>query len=258
MVLYDEIGVDYDSTRSADPFIASRLLHHLAWPGDAFCLDVGCGTANYTIALADKGVRIAGIDASETMLARARRKRPSLACLRAHAEEMPFASETFASALCTFVHHHLSDPVAAFKEVWRVLRPRARFVLFNCAVEQIRHYWLWEYFPRMMEQAMAPYLRLQTTDALGAAGFRILGQEAYSVTEDLRDWFLQCGKNHPERYFDPRVRAGISAFAAACDREEIERGLSMLRRDMASGRFAAIRTRYDWSGGDYTFTIAER
>ena len=47
------IGVGYDSTRSADPYILSRLLHHLSPTADASYLDVGCGTGNFPIAMKD-------------------------------------------------------------------------------------------------------------------------------------------------------------------------------------------------------------
>ena len=62
-----------------------------------------------------------------------------------------------------------------------MLKPRARFVIFNCIAEQLRHYWLNEYFPRMMEKATAPYERFETIAVLESAGFRIVCEEKYDV-----------------------------------------------------------------------------
>ncbi len=105
---------------------------------------------------------------------------------------------------------------------------------------------------------MEPYERIETSSALRAAGFTIAAREPYAVRDDLRDWFLYCGKNRPELYLDSRVRAGISAFAKARDRDEIERGVARLGSDIASGRIAAVRRKYAWDGGDYMFTVAVR
>lgn len=258
MALYDRIGVGYDTTRSADPFILSRLLHHLAPIQERLYLDLGCGTGNYTVAIQAAGVRIAGIDLSRTMLARAREKRPTLALYNARAEALPFRAGSFAGATCTFVHHHMDDSVAAFREVHRVLAPGSRLVLFNSTVEQMRHYWLCEYFPNSMAQAAASFERYEARDALAAANFVVRTTEPYVVTDELRDWFLLCGKNRPERYLDPDVRAGISMFAGARDQTEIKRGVEELRNDIASGRIEDVRRKYAWDGGDYTFTVAVR
>jgi ubiquinone/menaquinone biosynthesis C-methylase UbiE len=258
MALYDKIGIGYDTTRRADPFILSRLLQHLAPVKDHLYLDVGCGTGNYTAAISAAGVRIAGIDLSRTMLARAREKCPTLALHNARAEALPFKTGSFAGATCTFVHHHMDDPVAAFREVHRVLCPGSRLVLFNSTVEQMRHYWLREYFPNAMAQAAAAIERYEARAALVAANFVVRTSEPYVVTDDLRDWFLLCGKNRPERYLDPNVRAGISMFSGARDQAEIKRGVETLRTDIASGRIAEVQRKYAWHGGDYTFTVAVR
>jgi len=258
VALYDKIGIGYDTTRRADPFILSRLLHYLAPVKGRLYLDVGCGTGNYTAAISAAGVRIAGIDVSRTMLARAHEKSPTLGWYNARAEALPFKTVSLAGATCTFVHHHMDDPVAAFREVHRVLHPGSRLVLFNSTVEQMRHYWLREYFPNSMAQAAASSERYEACDALAAASFVVTTMEPYVVREDLRDWFLLCGKNRPELYLDPQVRAGISMFTAARDQTEIKRGVDKLRNDIVSGRIAEVQGRYAWDGGDYTFTVAVR
>jgi ubiquinone/menaquinone biosynthesis C-methylase UbiE len=256
--LYDRIGIGYDTTRQADPYLLSRLIHHLRPRADGRYLDVGSGTGNYTIAMHQAGVPIRGLEISPTMLARAKEKAPAIAWHNGRAEAIPFASSSFDGATCTFVHHHIADPVVAFKEVHRVLKPHSRFVILNVTAEQMRHYWLNEYFPRMMEKATAPYQRFVTIDALESAGFRIAHEEKYDVAPDLKDLFLYCGKHQPERYLDPRIRSGISSFADAPDQEEITRGLQSLAADIDSGRIKDAVRKFAYDGGDYMFTVAER
>jgi ubiquinone/menaquinone biosynthesis C-methylase UbiE len=258
MALYDKIGIGFDTTRTADPYLCSRLIHHLKPVAGARYLDVGCGTCNYTAALADAGLRMTGLEISSEMLSRAREKRPALALVRASADAIALCAGAFAGAICTFVHHHLPDPIAAFAEMRRVLAAGARLVVLNGTSEQLRHYWLCEYFPLTMEAAVRPLDRFVATDALRAAGFEIEAAELYEVREDLRDWFLYCGKHHPERYLEPRVRAGISCFANGPDAGEIDRGVARLAADIESGRIADVMRAYAWDGGDYMFTVARR
>jgi ubiquinone/menaquinone biosynthesis C-methylase UbiE len=258
VALYDRIGVGYDTTRQADPYLLSRLIYHLRPREGGRYLDVGSGTGNYTIAMNQAGVPIRGLELSATMLQRAREKAPAMAWSNGRAEAIPFASGSFDGATCTFVHHHMADPLAAFKEVYRVLTPKSRFVILNSTIGQMKHYWLNEYFPRALEKAAAPYGRFVTIDVLKSAGFRIVCEEKYDVTPDLKDFFLCCGKLYPERYLDPRIRSGISTFADAPDQDEIARGVERLADDIESGRINDVIRKYAWDGGEYMFTVAER
>lgn len=258
MALYDRIGVGYDTTRRADPYLLSRLIHHLRPHSGGRYLDVGSGTGNYTIAMHQSGVPIVGLDLSPIMLNRAREKGPAICWHIGSADALPFRSASFDGATCTFVHHHLRDPVAAFKEARRVLKDGARFVILNVTAEQMYHYWLHEYFPRAIAKGTAPYEKFVTIDSLDAAGFKNIREEKYDVAPDLQDLFLYCGKNRPELYLDPRIRAGISTFAGAPDQTEIEDGLKRLGADIESGRIAEVMRSYAWDGGDYMFTVAKK
>src|SRR5260370_6535435 len=162
MALYDRIGIGYDTTRQADPYLLSRLIHHLRPSHTGRYLDVGSGTGNYTLAMHRAGVEIYGLEFSPIMLEPAKRKAPAIAWLNARAEQIPFAADSFDGASCTFVHHHMSDPLAAFKEVHRVLKPHARFVILNGTADQMRRYCLTEYFPIAMKTPTPPYPPLDT------------------------------------------------------------------------------------------------
>ncbi|HZC46164.1 MAG TPA: class I SAM-dependent methyltransferase, partial [Candidatus Acidoferrum sp.] len=239
-------------------YLLSRLIHHLRPRADGRYLDLGSGTGNYTIAMYQGGVPICGLELSATMLARAKEKAPMIAWHNARAEAIPFASGSFDGSICTFVHHHMADPAAAFREVYRVMKPNARFVILNGTAEQMRHYWLNEYFPLMMKKAIAPYERFVTIDVLESAGFRLVCEEKYDVTPDLKDFFLCCGKLQPERYLDPHIRSGISSFADAPDQEEVARGVQRIADDIDSGSINDVIRKYAYDGGDYMFTVAER
>ena len=258
MALYDRIGVGYDTTRRADPGIVQQLLGLLDVPAGSSCLDVACGTGNYTIALAGAGLQLTGLDVSRQMLAAACARSGAVRWLHGDAATLPFTNGVFQAAVCTMALHHFRQPERAFREIARVLGG-GRLVLFTAGREQMRRYWLNEYFPDAIQQATLQMPPLeQSVSQLAAAGFGRVRQVPWSVTPELQDLFLYAGKHRPQLYLEPRVRAGISTFANLADPAEIERGCARLAADLASGRFAEVLQAAEHSGGDYLFLVAER
>lgn len=262
MALYDKIGVGYDTTRQADPDIMGRLLALLDAPAGSRCLDVACGTGNYTIALAQAGLQIIGVDVSQQMLTSARTKPQAASSgvrwVNSDVAALPFADDAFDGAICTMALHHFRQPERAFREVGRVLG-NGRLVFFTADREQMRRYWLNVYFPQAMERATLQMPPIEQSLAqLDAAGFSKVERVPWAVTPDLRDLFLYAGKHRPHLYLDPRVRAGISTFANLAGADEITRGCAQLAADVDSGRFADVLAAAEHDGGDYLFLLAER
>ena len=258
MALYDQIGVGYDTTRRADPGIVRTLLRLVDMPTGGDCLDVACGTGNYTIALADAGLLMTGVDVSRQMLTAAQAKPSPVRWVNGDATALPFEDGEFRSAVCTMALHHFREPERAFREIGRVLGD-GRLVFFTADREQMRRYWLNEYFPQAIERAtlqMPPVE--QSLRQLAAAGFRRVRLVPWAVTPDLQDLFLYAGKYRPALYLEPRVRAGISTFANLADAQEITDGCARLAADLTSGRFAEVLAASEHDGGDYLFLVAER
>lgn len=256
--LYDRIGRGYDGTRRADPYLAARLAELLdTRPGDA-CLDLACGTGNYTLALAQRGGRWTGVDQSATMLVRARQKGGAARWVAADAAALPFAGGAFDRALCTLALHHFPALPPVFAELHRVLR-NGRLVVFTTFPGQTERYWLREYFPEAIRRSVR---QLPGEDAvlggLREAGFGRIAVEPYHVRPDLEDLFLYAGKHRPELYLDPAVRAGISTFAALADAAEVRDGCARLEADIRSGRIVEVIAASDHPEGDYAFVVAEK
>jgi len=131
-----------------------------------------------------------------------------------------------------------------FQEVYRVLG-QGRFLLFTNTAEQMRGYWLNAYFPVAMVWSIVQMPGRQAiVQAMRQSGFASIHTEPYEVQADLQDLFLYSGKHRPEMDPDPRVRAGISTFAALAEAAEVEEGFQRLSLDMASGRIAEVMDRY--------------
>ncbi len=254
--LYNSIGSNYVATRRADPGIVAQLATFLALERGKQYLDVACGTCNYTSALAARGGSWSGVDVSEVMLKSARSDHPDLSLNLGEVLALPYDTGRFDGAICTLAIHHFSDLSASFSEVRRVISS-GRFVMFTGIAEQMRGYWLWHYFPKMMERSTDSMPNSESIfRALASAGFTQIEVYPFFVEEELQDLFLYSGKHRPELYFNPTVRSNISSFARLCSENELQSGLERLEKDLASGAFVSVAARFSSSTGDYAYVVA--
>ena len=254
--IYNKIGVGYNQTRKADPYICKRVHDFLATePGNTY-VDVGCGTGNYTVMMSDMGGNFIGIEPSELMLEAAKNKSAKVKWDIGTAEHLPLPDNSVDGAVTTFTIHHWTDVEKGFKEVARVLKPGSRFVIFTCTPEQVRGYWFNHFFPTMVERSIKKAIDpVVFKNAAEKAGFAITETEKYFIQEDLQDRFYYSGKLNPEIYFDPAVRKGMSVFATLLDKDEEDAGLKLLRESLDNGQFEVIRKQYENDKGDCTFIV---
>jgi len=254
---YDRIGVGYDTTRRADPYITERLVDLLAPMQGGVYLDVACGSGNYTTALAGTGLAMSGVDQSTRMIEADRRKSDAVRWHVGDVSALLFGDRSFDGAVCTLAIHHFKDLTAAMREIRRVLRG-GRLVMFSSTRQQMRGYWINAYFPNALAGAIAQMPDLPDVQrSLREAGFRLIVTEAYEVRLDLQDLFLYSGKRRPEIYLDARVRAGISTFSLLADAAEVDAGCRKMAGDIATGRINDVMRSYEHSFGDYLFIAAD-
>ena len=89
-------------------------------------LDACCGTGDLALAAERAGGRVTGLDFSERMLERARRKSGSVRWVRGDALALPFADGSFDAATVGFGIRNVEDLEAGLRELARVLRPGGR------------------------------------------------------------------------------------------------------------------------------------
>ena len=95
-------------------------------------LDVGCGTGALLSCLSKqhRAGQLAGVDPVPEMLAVASRRLPAEVLLRnGWAERLPFDDEQFDVVISCNVFHYVRQPVAALREMSRVLVPGGRLVI---------------------------------------------------------------------------------------------------------------------------------
>jgi len=90
-------------------------------------LEVGCGTGNISMALAHRGDRVMGLDASGPMLARAQVKARqgglAITWIKGLASFLPFADGSFDGLLCILALDFITDREIVLQEMVRVLCP---------------------------------------------------------------------------------------------------------------------------------------
>jgi demethylmenaquinone methyltransferase/2-methoxy-6-polyprenyl-1,4-benzoquinol methylase len=134
--MFDRIAPVYDAmnrlmTAGLDrrwrALTAERVVH----VGDR-TLDAACGTGDLALACLRAGAAtVVGLDFSERMLERARRKSDEIEWLRGDLLDLPFADASFDSATVGFGIRNVDDLPAALRELRRVLVPGGRLAVLE-------------------------------------------------------------------------------------------------------------------------------
>jgi ubiquinone/menaquinone biosynthesis C-methylase UbiE len=121
----------------AHSFLWEPVLEALALGPDDRLLDVGCGGGAFLRhVVATVGCEAAGVDHSRDMVRLTRRKSPELRVVRADVTAMPFAGGAFTAVSCLVAFFFFADPVAALREMRRVLDPgQGRIAVMTTAPE---------------------------------------------------------------------------------------------------------------------------
>jgi ubiquinone/menaquinone biosynthesis C-methylase UbiE len=128
---YDRVASDFDRfTRRFTPPVARRVVALAGLQSGARVLDIGTGTGVVALEAVERvapGGRVVGIDLSSGMLAVARRHAApygeALEFREMDAEKLAFPDACFDSVVSLFALLHFPNPLAALREIHRVLRP---------------------------------------------------------------------------------------------------------------------------------------
>jgi demethylmenaquinone methyltransferase / 2-methoxy-6-polyprenyl-1,4-benzoquinol methylase len=128
--MFDRIAPFYDAMNHAMTAGLDRRWRRLTAqavvrPG-ARVLDACCGTGDLALAAHRAGGAVTGLDFSERMLERARRKSSEIDWVRGDLLELPFGDESFDAVTVGFGVRNVDDLSRALLELRRVLRPGGR------------------------------------------------------------------------------------------------------------------------------------
>jgi demethylmenaquinone methyltransferase/2-methoxy-6-polyprenyl-1,4-benzoquinol methylase len=133
--MFDRIAPVYDAmnhamTAGLDRRWRAETARAVVSPGDRV-LDSCCGTGDLAIACLRAGGRVTGLDFSERMLDRARRKSDEVEWVEGDALALPFAEGSFDAATVGFGVRNLEDLGKGLGELRRVLRPGGRLAILE-------------------------------------------------------------------------------------------------------------------------------
>jgi len=192
--------------RGVAEFSARALEAAAARPGERV-LDVGCGTGTTTAELANAvgaSGQVLGVDISEPLIAAARAQ--NLANARfavGDAATHPFDAGSFDLVFSRFGVMFFADPVAAFRNIRRALKPTGRLV-FLCW--RPPHENPWGAVPMLAAQPFLPPMQRPGPDEPGQYSFgdrkrveSILTQAGFAVPSfEPVDLMLYQGKDIPD------------------------------------------------------------
>lgn len=187
---YDQLAAAYARNRQIHPGVMRSLLTRAADTTARDLLEVGCGTGNYLIALAQAtGCAATGIDPSAQMLAVAQARAPKILFRQARAEQLPTADAAFDLIFSVDVIHHIQDRPAYFAEAFRSLRPGGVLCTVTDSETAIRRRRpLSSHFPETIEVELARYPQMAELSAdMTAAGFVAIEQTEVELAYDLTD-----------------------------------------------------------------------
>jgi demethylmenaquinone methyltransferase/2-methoxy-6-polyprenyl-1,4-benzoquinol methylase len=168
--MFDRIAPIYDwmnrlMTAGLDRRWREMIARRVVRDGDAV-LDAACGTGDLALAdLRAGAVQVVGVDFSERMLERARRKSNAVEWVRADLRRLPFSDGSFHVVTIGFGLRNVPDPEETLRELRRVLAPGGRI-----GVLEITR-------PRGLA---APFFRIWFDGLVPLAGRLLPGGSAYS------------------------------------------------------------------------------
>jgi SAM-dependent methyltransferase len=131
--LYD----DYHQRDGKDEFIWARLmwknfrevsaLLNRIFPKAGSLLDIGCGYGHFVELMRDYGWTVCGIDPSSRILNSAKKK--GLPVIETTIDDASFPRNSFDAITAFYVLEHLTDPLAALKKIFLLLKPGGFLVI---------------------------------------------------------------------------------------------------------------------------------
>jgi len=133
--MFDRIAPVYDAMNHAMTAGLDRRWRRVTAeavvaPGDRV-LDACCGTGDLALAVQAEGGAVTGLDFSEGMLERARRKSSEIEWIRGDLLRLPFQDGAFDAVTVGFGVRNVDDLDRALRELRRVLKPGGRLAILE-------------------------------------------------------------------------------------------------------------------------------
>lgn len=158
-------------------------------------LDVGCGTGTLLQYLSEQHpvTQLSGVDPVKEMLEVARRKLSTAIDIReGWATQLPFPEEEFDVVVSCSVFHYITDPVAALKEIHRVLRPGGRLIITDWCNDFVTTRIIDFFLRRFNKAHFKAYRSREMENLLQKNNYTILNTDRYKINPWWGLMTIQC------------------------------------------------------------------
>ena len=245
---YSETSNHYDTARTAigSEIWLGALAANFSNPADIHLLDAGCGTGNYTFALANHVGQISALDMNEGMLTKAKEKAElsgldhKIKFHQGQLPNLPFEDNSHDVVMFNQVLHHLelSDEdefiglAKTIEEAARILRKDGLLLINACSRAQIeRAYWYYSLIPKARDKSL--HATIGTYDLHALLSNNGFGNISRTVTLDAP--LLGEANFNAAGPLDPAWRAADSIWAFASE-EEMDNALGSVEKMSATGK----------------------
>lgn len=190
-------------------------------------LDLACGTGIYLHRQSKyfKEINIDwhGLDASPSMLNKAKDKLGDVKFEESFAENMPYEDEQFDVIINNYAFHHFLKKEKALDEIHRVLKKDGVYKMHNIDVYGMKNWWIYHYFPSAL---LEDYKRFWCKEVI----FRELSHRGFDVR-------IKCEyQMEPIKIADylEHVKNKDISVLTIIDEEEYDQGLNKMKQDLES------------------------
>lgn len=252
--IYDSIGRTFASTRMADERIVDVLCSALRLDEISLedeILDVGAGTANYSLAIAQKGHSVVALEPSNVMLEQAQAQVSKLGLtdrvrfINSTADSIPETDKSFKRTCAILSVHHFHNVDACLAEMARVTAPGGTIAIYTADPRLKTRIWIDDYFDFLVAKTEEVYLPLD--DLIGRLSPYAAGPVEVTpvlLPSDMRDLFFLSAWARPSLYLDETFRQGVSHFAKADlipeTKAQVEAAVQRLEKDLTSGAWRDV------------------
>lgn len=236
---YDSIASTYDRRYQDNDYsgVEHALIAFAGENSNDRVLEVGCGTGHWLRFLRERGIRVAGLDASTRMLARARAQDHRSALVRGVAEHLPWSGESFDRLFCVNALHHFGDKRTFFMEARRVLRRGGRLMTIGLDPHKgIDRWYVYAYFDPALETDRRRYSACsQNREWMREVGF------VECVTREVQHLRVQLPARSALEH--GRLAKTATSQLGLLTEEQYEQGIDRIQKDIEAAK-ASGRTLY--------------
>ncbi|MCE9581272.1 MAG: class I SAM-dependent methyltransferase [Planctomycetes bacterium] len=187
------------STSHADPVSLARMCALTGAVRGQLALDVACGGGHSTWALAQAGCRVVALDGTPEMLkacgGEGRKRGLTFDRALGDAHRFPFRHGVFDIVVCRIAAHHFANPLAALREMSRVMHRKSRLYIYDLSAPDSEAMGRWiDAVESLRDPSHVCCWSSRAWEGLAiGAGLRIVHSARYRRQYDMENWLGRMG-----------------------------------------------------------------